>query len=347
MALRLRPLDPSREADELISVLERNLTDLDHRARFRWLYLDNPAGPARSWILEDTQLRRPVGAASAFPRLLWVGGQLRTGLQVGDFSVDPSHRTLGPALLLQRATLEPVQNRTFALCYDCPPHLKGLAPLLRLGLKPQFAVRRYARPLRADFWILRQPLLRGFHAVLAPPANLLLSAPFHSERRLGSLHLDVFDRRFDDEFSAIDRSLAETGVLRTAKTAALLNWRYRDDPLNHYIVLTARLSGCLVGYAILRRAHDSMEFIDLLCRRDSGVSGELLNAAAELARRERMTALSFVVGDQTRFASVLRSHWFLRREQVAHVTLYARPSSEEASIVHSSSWWFFHADLLA
>src|ERR1700756_4236584 len=70
--------------------------------------------------------------------------------QVGDFAVSASHRTLGPAVLLQRATFDPVNNGELAFGYDCLPHQAGMSTLPRLGIRPNCKVHRYAFPLRVD-----------------------------------------------------------------------------------------------------------------------------------------------------------------------------------------------------
>src|SRR5688500_13696162 len=70
--------------------------------RFDWLYRRNPAGPARVWLL-CTPTGEAVGGLSVFPRRFWAGGRHLSGAIVGDMIVLPAHRTLGPALMLQRA----------------------------------------------------------------------------------------------------------------------------------------------------------------------------------------------------------------------------------------------------
>ncbi len=157
MALTVRSVNPEDERQELLAVLRRNLTDLDHARRFRWLYLDNPAGPARAWFLREREgSGAPVGAASLFPRWVWLRGQVHLCGQVGDFAVDAGYRSLGPAVMLQRATFGPVDGRALAFCYDCPPHDKGMATFRRLGLGPQCRMLRHARLIKVDRIVRRR-----------------------------------------------------------------------------------------------------------------------------------------------------------------------------------------------
>jgi len=71
-----------------------------------------------------------------------------------------SASSLGPALMLQRATFEPVLENAIAFCYDCPPHELGMAMFYRLGLEENCRMQPFVKPLRADRHLtLRLPRL--------------------------------------------------------------------------------------------------------------------------------------------------------------------------------------------
>ena len=44
MAVQVRVVDVDGEQDELLEILERNLADLPHARRFKWLYRGHPLG---------------------------------------------------------------------------------------------------------------------------------------------------------------------------------------------------------------------------------------------------------------------------------------------------------------
>src|SRR5271169_5751157 len=126
MSFAIRRVSPIEDRQELLDLLQRNLGASQER-RFEWRHTRNPAGSSWSWFVYDQNHPAPVAMASVFPRRVWVDGKAVLGGQVGDFVVDPSHRSLGPALRLQRATFEPVYSNALAFCYDCPPHSQGMA----------------------------------------------------------------------------------------------------------------------------------------------------------------------------------------------------------------------------
>ena len=142
MTLQVRAVNLDREHDELLGVLERNLPELPHARRFKWLSREGHLGPAWSWLLCDSGSREPVGLASLFRRAIWRGGKVEMCGQVGDFAIDPSHRSLGPAVMLQRATLGPVDAGQLVLCYDCPPNARGMSTFRRLKMEASWRVSR-------------------------------------------------------------------------------------------------------------------------------------------------------------------------------------------------------------
>ena len=108
--LQVRPVDFDQDKTQLLDTLNRNLPDLPHAKRFDWLYRHNPAGPTWAWFVVDTSTGQPVAAASVFSRAIWICGKLQHCGQVGDFAVDAPYRSLGPAVVLQKATFAPVDQ---------------------------------------------------------------------------------------------------------------------------------------------------------------------------------------------------------------------------------------------
>ena len=76
--------------------------------------------------------------------------------QVGGFAVDASYRSFGPAVLMQRTTFEPVDSGAVTFCYDSPPHDRGMSTFVRLGMRPNCEVTRYALALRSDEFLQKR-----------------------------------------------------------------------------------------------------------------------------------------------------------------------------------------------
>jgi hypothetical protein len=338
MSISVRPVDFNSESHELLAMLQVNLPALPHQRRFNWLYRSNPDGPAWSWFACQGPSGQPVGVTSVFPRLMWVGSQLMMCGQVGDFAISPGYRSLGPAVLMQRATLEPVDQGTLTFCYDCPPHDAGMAPFRRLGFKPNFVMDRYALPLRVD----RQLRTRlGFHApFLAGIGNALLRSYFTRGLRRSDLEIEEYTGPFEEEFSRLDDSVQGSDVIRSSRSAAHLNWRYREDPLQKYRVLTARRHGELVAFLILSFTKEDLTIVDLFGAEFPESALALLEALPELCLPRYQSVMAFLPEQGELVLPFLKAH-FRRRDVAAKVVVYAAPGSEVARFIQERAHWSF------
>jgi hypothetical protein len=321
MAVIVRPVDLDREREELLAVLEQNLADLPHARRFKWIYCDNPEGPAWSWFVCDRASGRIHGVASVFRRAMWLGSRVSLCGQVGDFAIDADHRSLGPAVMLQRATFGPVDEGHLALCYDCPPHERGMSTFRRLGMKADASLVRHARLLRTDRRLVGR--LGAVGRVLAPVGNALLRVAAGRRARPAGIVIARHDGRFDEEFSVLDRAVAAPDVIRGRRSAVDLNWRYRDDPLNDYVVLTARRRAELIGFVVLSVGAGDMVIVDLFGDLSTVETLGLLEAAADEARATGAETLHLSVSDGGRLTPHLHRAGFHRREEGPRVVAYA------------------------
>lgn len=347
MTITVRPADVKTEQELLCTLLEQNLSALAHRTRFPWLYFANPAGQAWSWVAEEAGTGRGVGIASVFPRRVWLGERSALCGQVGDFAVDVGYRSLGPAVMLQRATLEPVRDGALDFCYDCPPDDRGMAPFRRLGMAPTCQTKRYVRLLRCDRQIEKRLGRNPVTAVLAVMGNGLLALRRRRAPDAG-IEIRIHPGRFGDEFSELDRRLLDPRVVRCRRGAEDLNWRYRDDPLHSYEVLTAHRRAALVGYAVLATTGDDALLIDLFGEPAAGVMSGLLEAAADRCRRAAGQTFQVLVGADPGLAELLTRAGFHLRSPGPHVVAYASPGTDaHARLDRPASWLLRHADILA
>jgi hypothetical protein len=345
MELRIRRVDVATDREELLGLLQRNLPDVIHQQRFRWLYCNNPVGPAHSWFLCDKS-GTAVGTTALFPRAVWIDDTPALCGQVGDFGIDPAFRSLGPAISLQRATFGPVKLGAMAFCYDCPPHEKGMAMFRRLGLQENCRMRTYVKPLRLDRQMTRL-LGRKAGRAAALVANPLLAIAANTSARRG-LDFTFLACDFDAEFSELDDAVKTPGAIRNRRRAEDLNWRFRRNPLQTFEVLTARRNGELAGYAVFAVIGEDALLFDLFARKLEEVGPSLLQVLSDLLReRSIQTVRSTLAGDAT-YISIFRQAGFLLRADAARVVAFAGPGdSAGGNLLRDARWQFQHADLMA
>lgn len=344
--LFIRPADLEIDKERLLTLLRRNLIELDHQKRFNWLYLDNPAGQARTWFVCDESAEHVVGSASVFPRHVWIGDELHLCGQVGDFAVDIDYRSLGPALLLQRATFTPVNDGQLAFCYDCPPHDRGMAPFQRLGMSPVCRMARFAKPLTVDEIVRRRvPGGLWIQAPVATAANLLLRLRDLNGLRAKGLSLEPHAGPFGQEFTYLDRAIGGTErVVRSRRFAEDMNWRYLRDPLCRYRVVTARRQGALEGYAALRNEGTRALLVEVRALTQP-VRHALAHAITLDMRADQGSAIDALTVFPSVEADFLMRAGFRFRELAQHVVPYASPGSKHSEL-HLRKWQFSGLDVL-
>lgn len=342
MTVRIRAVHLDTEHEDLLAVLERNLPDLPHARRFKWIYREGHLGPAWSWLLWDSESRDPVGVASLFRRAIWRGGQVEMCGQVGDFAIDPSHRSLGPALMLQRATFGPVDAGDLALCYDCPPNARGMSTFRRLRMTSSATLTRHTRLLRTDRQFAKL-LGRGLATTaVARLGNAVIRLASRRRRRSPELEIGLHLGRFDEEFSALDRRVGGGDGVRGRRAAEDLNWRYREDPLQEYQVVTARRRGELVGFLVMSTVHQDSIVVDLFGALSSDGMADLLDAAAQLGHAAGLESLHTLISADHPLTAPLRTAGFRARESGPHVVAYAGDRAASGQ-----TWRLTYADVMA
>jgi hypothetical protein len=344
MALQVRPVDHIAEREGMLEVLERNLTEVPHEKRFDWFYGANPSGSPYSWMIVEEKTQQAAGIASLISRGIWLGAEMKTCGQVGDFGIDRAYRSLGPAVQLQRATFSPVDRGELALCYDCPPHESGMSTFRRLGMQANCRMRRYLRILKTDRIIARR-LGSGLHsAAAAKLANVALQvAGARGGENPPGNSIERLRDRFGDEFTSLDQRDNSGNTIRGRRIAADLNWLYRENPLQTYEVLAARSEGKLMGYIIyFSRAEDAfiMEAGGAL---ETPVIAALLNEVAKNVRAENPSAqaITALLSESHPFIAGFERAGFLAREEAERVVAYAAPGSATRKFLEGNPRWQF------
>jgi hypothetical protein len=318
----------SADRDEMIAILERNLPGIPMRAEFQWRHEDNPAGPGWSWVVCDRNSGRIGAMTSLFPRAIYLNGKLTVCGQVGEFVVDQGYRSLGPAVMLQRATFQPVDSGSVSLCYDCPPHDQGMSTFIRLGMRPSCELTRYAVLLRGDEVLGKRLGTRVFSKPLITSTNLLLNARLRN-RDVPGIEIQHFDASFGEEFTHLDSVVACPDTIRASRSAEILNWRYRGRPQVKVDVLTARRNGELAAFLALivyeNHGHKRASICDLFGRDLEETGLALLSAAIEACRRKNVVCLEGHSSETSDLKPIFLAAGFRPREIAARIVAYAKP----------------------
>lgn len=254
--------------------------------KFSWYYESNPAGMPDVYFLNHAESLKPVGTSSIGVRPMRFGNTMLQAGALVDFVTLTEHRTLFPALYLQKQILKNgLANH--ALLYGLPnPH--SHAVVKRAGYKLVGQMIRHVRVLRSASYLARyiphyMPRFVG-HFVShfigsiidqARRASLWISnRSAKGAKGFSSQWLPAPDARFDDLWQ---RAVVDD-VLMGSRNLAFLQWRFVACPYGPYqfFVLASDDGKSIAGYAICQ--HDS----DTLHVRDFLVDAKAVNSHASL-----------------------------------------------------------------
>ena len=253
--------------------------------KYAWIYEKNPDGQVLFWLLIHEESGEVAGATTLFPRKFVVDGQLREGSVAGDLLISPHHRSLGPAMMLQRAVVEEVnqQGSGFVVIY---PNKNASLIAKRVGYKKVGHLARLVRPVSASpvlavlnipgaFKVLVKPLLEvGF--------SLVLSDAFR-DKSLNFRSVDRVGDDFDQLWGEYSRQLS----FAAQRSSHYMNWKYGDDPddKHRFYIAENRSTGVMEACLVYRKDEDALEIRDFIPAPDSTVGRKLLRKFSLFARQ--------------------------------------------------------------
>jgi hypothetical protein len=343
MNISVRPADLDSDRDLIVKTLRQYLTPSSNYARFDWLYKHNPYGSARTWIALDTNNQVVVGVASAFPRRFYVRRGEESGWVLGDFCVNDQYRSLGPALQLQRACLTGIGAGTNGCCYDFPS-LRMTAIYKRLGVTPYGYLVRLTKLLRADRKIkkiIRSPILAR---CLSLVGNCLLKFQLYClEKNNGTLNVAIHEGHCAEEFSVLARRIGDQYGACVQRSAAYLNWRYLNNPLIQYEILTARTRDMLIAYTVFTQIGEDGLIVDLFGLDDPTILRCIVNHVTVTLWRRGVSAINVALLESHPWVKALKSLGFRERESLP-IVIYGPDSAIQLDTATQLQWFLMQGD---
>jgi GNAT superfamily N-acetyltransferase len=317
MALTIAQANLDTDRDVLIDTVRRLLTPRSNDARFDWLYNNSPHGAARGWLAIDETRDTIIGIAAAFPRRFYVDGSDVCFWVLGDFCLDSEYRSLGPALQLQRACLEVVEENHRTVCYDFPSAAM-VAVYRRLGFSMTGQMLRLAMPLRVDRRVKEWVRSRAVQRVLSSVGNAVLKVGVPKAPVGDALEVSVQSGPCG-EFTALTEAQGGNVRIFLRRSAEYLNWRYVDNPLASYEIVTARRDGKLKGYAVWTEAEQDASVVDLFGEDDPVIVKALLAGVVGRLTDRCVTTLNLWLSDSHPWLSLCQKMGFRARDSVPMV----------------------------
>jgi len=326
-----------------VAAWERCRVDLpgsgpEFRARYQWMYRDNPAAPAQLYFLKHGAEREDVGFVTVAGRAFEYDGRaLLTGLLI-DFVVDPKHRTAFPALLLQRHVHQAgLQGK--ALLYGIPD-TKAVPIFKRLSCSFNLPIPRFVRITRFGKYVGRK-----LPAPLAAPVGMLIGIADRIGVGLTVLRsgckgswVDSFDERFDELW----KRAGKPGTVVGRRDAAFLRWRFGrpDDRMKIYAVGDSGAAG-IHTYFVGRVEADAFVVKDVLSAATGATLVGALHSFVQAARALGVNSLSMSVLPDAQLRQALDATRFVERD---HRVCFWTLSTTESAALQGASWYLTPAD---
>jgi GNAT superfamily N-acetyltransferase len=237
----------------IMAAIAELLPGVNVARRHRWLYDENPHGPALTWITQDNATGEVAGVTSFFPRRIVVQGREVMAALGGDCYVRPTFRRHGIASAMYGAARRDMPRFGIEVKFGTPVPA-NVTPLAQHGTRDVVEVVRYVRPVSAAAFGLSPRLDFVARRVLQPRSRGLVLDPFRER-----------DPRIDGLW---EQTRPEFGIA-TVRDAQFYDWRFRCSPsqLQHPFVVLDR--GRPIAACALERVGRRLCVIDLLARRQA------------------------------------------------------------------------------
>ena len=276
---------------------------------------------------------QPIGVSAAFPRLAHPSSVAKKAWVLGDFCISEEYRTLGPALQLQRATLNAIAKASDGdFFYDFPSR-QFTAVYQRMRIPPAAQILRLAKPLRVD------GKLRKVGSLARPAgsvANFILKiADFKllDENCIVELHHGYCDR----EFTELLEKSQHGSPLSIARSADYLNWRYVSHPRFRHQILTARKrDGKLQGYLVFNTIAGNARISEWFCAGDDRLLVALVRDAIRRLRSAGAATVSAFLSEKDPRLQLFKKMGFWPRESCPFIVHWSSsaPSTPDFFPMH-------------
>lgn len=251
------------DREDVAALIREMIPGVAADKRLAWLYENNPAGRALTWIASENG--EVAGCTSYFPWKLQLDGKIVQCALGGDGYVRPAFRRRGLGALLHDAARSDMERFGIGCMYGAPGAM-NLTPLKHGGSREVGHVSRWVRPVRgAALGIKQAPFDRMLRSVLRP-------------RFASSLEpMQRGDARVDEVWSAFAPTVKLAGV----RDAEFYTWRFLDGPAQKEPAYVIVDDGRPIGACALEVMNDGkwLRIVDLMA-----VPGEWHHCLAAITR---------------------------------------------------------------
>lgn len=337
----VRAADLHDDRDRVLDVW-RGIVASQPEAKYEWFYRRHPYSSATLLILTHGRDAICVGVAGLGTRKVYVQGVESTAGVLVDLMVLHDHRTLYPALLLQKK-MQATALGLHGIVYGFPN--KNAAPIMRrLAYIKVGDLVRYSKVLRHAPYLERRGIAGWLSKALGAVADRVMPLYFRPCRALRTSCRVSWASTVDARFDALWQRARRFDGLIGARDAQFLSWRFLSQPGHQYrvFVVSAQGSAEITAYAICEDKGNSLHVRDFLVDPACAAGARLLiHLLSNEARAEGYENLSLAFMGPARLSEELIAAGLIQRETQP---LYATSNTQDEAQLHKLAWYATNAD---
>ncbi len=344
MSYTIVEADIKNNKDDILGLMNRNLSKHSEEW-YAWKYENCPSGSARCWLVKDENSGNFIGTGALFARKFSINyKQFYAGL-VGDFAIDKNHRSLVPALKLQKHILVNSEKAGFDFIYGIPNEL-SVAVLLKAGYVEMGKLERFVKLIRTEYKLktyIKNLITLNIVSVLCNFILRFVSREEFIRRPVG------YDIKIADSFDIeVDRLLEKAKIQfknSSIKNSIFLNWRYYQTQENNFKIMFLVFENKeSVGYVVFSKK-ERIYYIEDVFFVDDGKSLDLLiSEFIRYARKQGIDSVSLNMFGNSRVKNKLAKFGFILRETGNKVVVYSNNPLVKPHLLNRDNWFFLNGD---
>lgn len=323
--------------EEVLNLWESNGYK-NRRKLLEWAFGNNPYRPVMNstfFVLNQDDVI--VGCCGVVERKMKVFGTDSSCGYPNNFLVDINHRSLGPALQVQKNVLHLKNYKViFAI-----PNKKSDGVLRRVGYKPIGKMERWVKVVRTERYLRNIFKLSMLTKMVALIANFFLYVKFTlNTTNLNGIMVNILDT-FDDRFNRLWEKVSLNYSIIGERNSEYLKWRFSYYPINTFKIFTLQNSNNeLLAYIVYTNLKSGFYIDDLLAENEK-MYVSLLQQFVKFSRKQKKDSISFrFFGDKMIF-NALKKVGFKKRSDSNSVLVF----SNDETVYDKNKWFLTAADM--
>jgi GNAT superfamily N-acetyltransferase len=310
--LEIRPYQ-SGDRKHILSLFRQSYGRGLDECLWAWRFRNGPAGAGVIYLCWDRNILAAHYAVT--PVVMRINDQnWPTGLS-GTTMTHPDYRGRGLFPRLARRTYTYMAESGMGLVWGFPNTLSHRGFVRNLSWVDIYEVPTFRLPLQE------------------PPS---LSTPGDAV-----LELKGFDARFDRLWNQVK----DDYPIIARRDQQYLQWRYAENPAEHYRILAHVEDETLLGYAVFKRYQNELQIVDVLTVQDTDVGLALVSRAAQIALEEPAASVSLWLNVTHPLHHALEKRGFRNGEPVTYFGgLALQPDLPAVDLYDFRNWYLTMGD---